>query len=286
MQKRFTRYETRNMALFLLLFFSFLLLPRPAFAGWTTKDGNDYYVTKKGKTLTGWQVLKGKTYYFDQKGKQMHGFVKVGTDYYCFSQERKEAGSLCLTGTPGGFNLEKKGKLLLPTPGEETRMKAFVYVSKMLHKKTRSSWSKKKKLKAMYNYASKLTYLYDDTDKTAAECVLKFKKQIDGDCADTNSFLAFCGAVLGYRSYVMNDCAHWWGLVGGFVLDTNFFQFYTDYPTARRGGYSYHPCQAIRVDSPYAGSLMMTVHPDRYDYDTKVLMVFDDHIEDLSFALQ
>ena len=83
MKTRCNKNENKKTALCLLFLFSlFLLLPQSTFAGWVTKNENDYYVTKKGKTLTGWQVLKGKTYYFDEKGKQMHGFVKVSGDYY------------------------------------------------------------------------------------------------------------------------------------------------------------------------------------------------------------
>ena len=214
-------------------------------------------------------------------GLAPYGYRKDPADVHRFVIEEREAEVVREI-----FSLAADGSALLPTSGEEARMKAFVYVSGKIQKKTKSAWTAKKKLKAMYNYALKLPYLYDDTDKTAAECVLKFKKQVDGDCADTNSFMAFCGSVLGYRSYVLTDYAHWWGLVNGRVCDTNFFQFYTGLKTARQSGFPYNPLQAVRVDSPYAGSVLMTVHPERYDYDTGIFMIYDDHFEEADFALR
>ena len=244
-------------------------------AGWVTRNENDYYLTRSGKTVTGRRIIRGKTYCFTRDGKQYHGWKKIGENYYCFAQGRKKKGFLILTGRPNGFRIDKKGRAVLNSEGEKKRMQAMTYVSSLLVSRTESSWSRRKKLKAVFNYARELPYVYGEQELTAAGCVLKFKKQVDGDCADTNSLMAFAGAVLGWNPYVVNDFGHWWAVIEGKIYDTNFNSFGLNHAKAAEKGFPYIPKQAISPDSPAAGKLMMTIHPDHYGYDVNNLTVYD-----------
>ena len=244
--------------------------------GFVTIDENDYYLTPTGERHTGLLTLNGETYCFLDSGKQVHGWRKIEGKYYHFSWGRLSEGILDKNTTIDGFPVDGNGAAILQTKGEKARMKAFAYVSSLLVKKAKSSWSDRKKLKALFRYAQNLPYVYDETDKTAAECVLKFKKQIDGDCADTNSLMAFAGAILGHSSYIVNDYGHWWALIDGKVYDTNYDSFALTYQQARQKEFPYLSLQAIQADTPYAGSVVMTIYPDLHAYDTESLTVYGD----------
>ena len=260
--------QVLSVWILIFLFFSTtsLAASRRHQKGWDSQKGSDFYLDASGRRLKGLQVIEGETYFFTGKGILYHGWKKLEDHYVYFASGRRSQGKMLKNRTVNGFRLDGNGYADLPSKGEQERMRAFVYISGLMNRLTKAGWGPKRKLRAIFDYASKLPYLYDENDKTAAQCVLKFKKQIDGDCGDTNTTMAFAGALLGFESFVEDNFDHWWAKINGKIYDTNFQNFAVPEKKAGMNGTAYAVLQAVSPDSHEAGDLIMTVHPERYGY--------------------
>lgn len=71
-----------------------------ATAGFTTKNGNTYYVTSSGNYQTGWLTLNGKKYYFKKTGVMATGWMTISSKKYYFNKKTgvMATGFLTLSG--------------------------------------------------------------------------------------------------------------------------------------------------------------------------------------------
>ncbi len=174
--------------------------------GWVKADGFRFYY-KNGKMKTGWQTINGKKYYLKKtdgktapKGSALtDGWHKISGKYYYFGAK----GALKTNQIVGS---KKKGYYYVDSTGvrvTDSRVKSAV---KFVTKNSKSSQTKKQRLKACFKAICKYEYKGFATEKptaskmkTYAAYLFKHKK---GNCYRFASAMAYIAKVLGYDARV------------------------------------------------------------------------------------
>ena len=149
-----------------------------------------YYVTKGGRAIPGWSMEDTKVFY------------------------AQESGKLVTNQKVGYIRLNKKGYASNKYQGM-----AKIYAMRFLSKHTKSSWSRKKKLKACFKYILKKRHYVAHyvTDKKAsttngwqykAACDLLCDSRMEGNCRNFASSIAALAKELGYKPVIYSLSWH------------------------------------------------------------------------------
>lgn len=213
-----------------------------------TKKGKKYYVyANKTKAKNCFIEIKGKTYYFGEKGVMEKGWMKKGSDYYYFD---RSTGVQKKKGTVDGIKIKKDGKAK-KTSYSKRKITTMIKAKEIMNKVTKTTDTKKQKLRKVFNWVLKHPYTRYRTiasarkkkgwEMTFANDVYKKGK---GCCVSEACAFAFLAHECGYTSYVCDDTGHAWTEINGRVYDTLFAEAQS---YSRYYGTSYRTAGLYRV---------------------------------------
>lgn len=182
--------------------------------GWVRKKNKCYYYVKK-KPVKGLQKIGKRMYYFDSKGVQKVSWRKIGNDYYCFHSGECAEGYMLTNCTQAAIPIGKDGKAAPATDRAVRKLKVMTKISALMDKivlksKKRLS-SRRKKLKACYDYLRK-KYPYrfvshfrekdTDYDLWFTEALLKRRY---ADCHPFAFTFAYLANAIGYKDVIVKS---------------------------------------------------------------------------------
>ncbi|MGN0468502.1 MAG: transglutaminase domain-containing protein, partial [Acutalibacteraceae bacterium] len=169
-----------------------------AVSGLKTISGKKYYFDSKTYEMkTGWQTINNNKYYFKKSGEAATGWYKIGDYYYYFGS----SGVMRKNQIVGNYYVLNNGR--------RSTSAAVNGAVKVVNSVSKSSMSKEEKLKACYNWIIRnCSYERDYTNPANLKSgwTETYAKQLfsnhTGNCYRYASGMAYCAAVLGYKSKV------------------------------------------------------------------------------------
>ena len=192
-----------------------------------TEKGKKYYEYANGKRAKNEFVeVEGKTYYFGKKGTMEKGWLKKAGKYYYFDRESGVQKKNC---TVDGIKIKKNGEAK-KTTYSKSKIETMIKAKSIVNKVTKSTDTKKQKLKKVFDWVLKHPYkryriLAKAQKKKGWE--MKYANDIykkgKGCCVSEASAFAFLAHECGYKKvYICDDTGHAWVEINGRVYDTLF----------------------------------------------------------------
>ena len=221
--------KKRVRCLLLLLTACLLVFSTSAYArskeGWVKEKEQWRYYTN-GKKSKGLTRIGQKYYYFTKKGNQGTSWRKIDGAFYFFKTGRRSNAYMLKNTKKNGIKLGRDGKAILSSKRAKKKVKMMAAMSEYLDPLIKSSWSKKKKLTAVYDYMRryvpyKFTTHFREKDKNwDIWCANKLLKNGYADCHPFACAFSYLANAIGYRNVIIESAkTHSWTRIGDEYYD-------------------------------------------------------------------
>lgn len=216
--------------------------------------GKSYYKYEDGKLAKKKFVTVGKnTYYFNKKGVMEKGWMKKKGNYYYFD---RQTGKQIFNCKVDGIKIRKDGTAKLSTY-TKNKIDTMITAKKIMQANTKTTDSKQKKLKKVFNWVLKHPYkryrtLQSVQSKKGWEITFAndVYKKGQGCCVSEASAFAFLAHECGYKNvYICDDTGHAWTEINGRVYDTLFAEAknYNKYYNSSYGAAGLHRVGKLKI---------------------------------------
>lgn len=218
------------------------------------KKGKSYYKYEDGKLAKKKFVTVGKnTYYFNKKGVMEKGWMKKKGNYYYFDRQTGKQKFNCKV---DGIKIRKDGTAKLSTY-TKNKIDTMIMAKKIMQANTKTTDSKQKKLKKVFNWVLKHPYKRYRTLKSVQSkkgWEITFANDVykkgQGCCVSEASAFAFLAHECGYKNvYICDDTGHAWTEINGRVYDTLFAEAknYNKYYNSSYGTAGLHRVGKLKI---------------------------------------
>ena len=218
------------------------------------KKGKSYYKYEDGKLAKKKFVTVGKnTYYFNKKGAMEKGWMKKKGNYYYFDRQTGKQKFNCKV---DGIKIRKDGTAKLSTY-TKNKIDTMITAKKIMQANTKTTDSKQKKLKKVFNWVLKHPYkryrtLKSVQSKKGWEIIFAndVYKKGQGCCVSEASAFAFLAHECGYKNvYICDDTGHAWTEINGRVYDILFAEAknYNKYYNSSYGTAGLHRVGKLKI---------------------------------------
>ncbi len=218
------------------------------------KKGKSYYKYEDGKLAKKKFVTVGKhTYYFNKKGVMEKGWMKKKGNYYYFDRQTGKQKFNCKV---DGIKIRKDGTAKLSTY-TKNKIDTMITAKKIMQTNTKTTDSRSKKLKKVFNWVLKHPYKRYRTLKSVQSkkgWEITFANDVykkgQGCCVSEASAFAFLAHECGYKNvYICDDTGHAWTEINGRVYDTLFAEAknYNKYYNSSYGTAGLHRVGKLKI---------------------------------------
>ena len=193
--------------------------------GWK-KVKREWVYYQNGKKAKGLTRIGSKDYYFNEKGHQGTSWRKIQNDYYFFKTGRKTKGYMLKDTKVNGIRLDAQGKAILSSKRAARKAKLMAKISEYLDQHTKSSDTKKKKLRDIYDYMRrnikfKFTTHFREKDRNwDIWCANKLLKNNYADCHPFACAFSYLANAIGYKDVMIESAkSHSWTRIGDKYYD-------------------------------------------------------------------